>query len=340
MRLKNLAEACVAASALIVLANCSGTSASTSAAPAVEQDTRTGATVSSQDVGGFRVVPQKKAGCWGLKVCKVVLASYGDGGGEINVYSTKGKWLGQFGGGPGLATDKNGNTYASYGAGVGVFPLGAEKPSYILRAPYQIGAVSASSKGDVAAVGSYASAVSVILYKAGSTTPCNELSSVSFKFIHDTAFDKAGNIYVTGIGQGSQNPVGEIIGGCHAKTIKVLKLAISNPYFIEVDASGNIDIEDTTAKPFTIDQFHPKSTQPFNVVTLSGSGSQAPSITGFVLNKSNSTLWASSQEPSSVGAVLEYAFPAGGSPVAEFTCPASCEYFSGVATIPAQVPGP
>jgi hypothetical protein len=86
---------------------------------------------------------------------------------------------------------------------------------------------------------------SVSFYAKGSTSPCANVSSPYWARVFFGAFDASGDLFIDGVDPLGHVAVGEVLGGCKARSIKTLKTsnAIASPGGVQV-ADGHILIAD------------------------------------------------------------------------------------------------
>jgi hypothetical protein len=90
---------------------------------------------------------------------------------------------------------------------------------------------------------------SVSFYAKGSTSPCANVSSPYWARVYFGAFDASGDLFVDGLNPLGRVVVGEISGGCNARSIKTLKTSnkIISPGGVQV-ANGQLLIADQANK--------------------------------------------------------------------------------------------
>jgi hypothetical protein len=132
----------------------------------------------------------------------------------------------------GLATDAAESIYAvdSTDSAVLVYPKPYASIGLVLSDPHSSPNGVAVSSGGIVAVTSIFDPIShaagsVSIYAKGATSPCVTLSDPNWSEMAWDAFNRAGDLLVTGINADHTKAlVGEISGGCSAKSIRLLRV--------------------------------------------------------------------------------------------------------------------
>jgi hypothetical protein len=254
---------------------------------------------------------------------------------DIYLQTGKNKMVGQITGlsePDGLTADTAGNVYVANfsGSNVQVYaPPYTGAPALTLNDTGNgpVG-LAVSAQGIVAVAnctapsclnGSY----SVAFYAKNSTTPCATVVAdpTKFSYLSYPAFDHKGKLYVTGgYDSGSKyvTVVGEVKGGCNAKTIGLLKTnnTIRLATGIQVGKDNRIAIEDSCSGScssyiYTYDAPVKGSLgTPVSTTTLKN----PRTVVGFAFVASGKNLYTAEWNTSSSDIAGEYDYPAGGAP--------------------------
>jgi hypothetical protein len=162
----------------------------------------------------------------------------------------------------------------------------------------------------------------VSFYAKNSTTACETLVADPsiFSYVYGSAFDHAGNLYITGGAVGSNYTVlGEIKGGCSAKTIKVLSTTntINTAYGIQIDKAGRIAVLDSydISYPFSyIYTYNPPIKGSLGAPVSTTSLDVQNETTSFAFLASGKGFYATELGGMSTDYVDQYDYPAGGAP--------------------------
>jgi hypothetical protein len=173
---------------------------------------------------------------------------------------------------------------------------------------------------------------SVSFYAKGKTTPCVTVGNPAWESVYFDAFDSRGDLFVDGVGTSGKALVGEVVGGCQAKTIATLNVgsAILDPGGIQVTKADDIAILDGAS----IRTYKPpvKGSLGTPIATTELNGASSP--VSFAFTSTGKDLWtADAGLPGSE----EYAYPAGGSPIATITGSGLTEPI-GIVVTPIEVP--
>jgi hypothetical protein len=257
----------------------------------------------------------------------IFVTDYQSSIGFIDIYEEGGaqKMVGQIAGylPAGLAVDTSRNLYVANSASVPIFaPPYTGAPTLTLSDPgYYASGVAVSSRGlvGVANICGYPSCnlgtANVAFYAKDSTTPCAVVAGDPAQFtqiLYDT-FDSEGSLYVTAFDQSFNAVIGEVKGGCSAKTIKPLTTTntLYYPFGIRVDRFDRIAILNKGGSTYdTLDVYNrPKGGSlgtPTAVVDL-----VTPAYPiDFAFSESDGKVYTAEQ--GSGGLSGTYAYPAGG----------------------------
>jgi hypothetical protein len=282
----------------------------------------------------------------------------------VNIFLQRGKnkMVGQITGlnAPvGLAIDAQRNLYVAnaYGSNVPVYaPSYTKGPKLTLDDSGELpSGVAVSPQGLVAVVNACAAPScpppyysSITFYSKNATTPCATVSDPSkIAFMGgDGTFDDKGNFFITGYSNPSAALIGEITGGCKAKTITLLTTAnaITVALAIRVDKADRIAILQGYDGHQEIDAYDApqKGSLGNPVVTCPVTGIQGEPAEGsfdFAFLTSGHDIYTvtSYTNSSQPGVLLEYDYPAGGTYEKIRALPAP-EMPGGLAVAPALLP--
>ncbi len=308
-----------------MLAGCSGGNSQTASIPAALKETREQSSVSPEAKGGpliFVSFPQSNAV-------------------DIFLQARKNKMVGQITGlsqPVGLATDTSGNLYIANQSGTTVpvyAPPYKNPPKLILDdTGYLPQGVTVSPSGVVALANfcnhsGCTTEYTISFYTPNSTTPCANVP-VSRGVFGSLAFDDAENVFIAGQ-YDSQALIGEIKGGCKAKTARFLTTKNSLGPFasgVQIDKADRIAVLGLdTSIVYTYN--HPKNGSlgnPVSTTTLGGSSGAF----SFVFLASGRDLYANIN----LNSVSQYDYPTGGT--AEHAIAASSA--GGIAVTPPLIP--
>jgi hypothetical protein len=155
---------------------------------------------------------------------------------------------------------------------------------------------------------------SVSFFSNNATTPCVTVSDPAWSHVYFGAFDARGDLYVDGQDLAGNTLIGVVKGGCSAAHIETLSTSkpLGFPGGIGVTPRGDLAILDQLVA--AVDTYKPpvglKLGAPVATTPLTDGGGN------LIFARSGTTLWTLS---SNVGPVLEYAYPAGGSPLVTIT---------------------
>lgn len=252
----------------------------------------------------------------------------------------------------GIATDSHSNLYVADtdANDVEVFaPPYRQGPSSILATPAQWPVDAAVAKnGTVAAIiicqasGSRCGAPGSVEFfaSAHAKMPCASVSGgTKISRLLWAGFDASDTLYVAGVENYATAAIGEIAGGCHATSLKILIPSVSIAFAsgIQVDPHGRIAILNSlgfSGAP-QIDVFAPPKRGSRNLRLLSQNELQDSSIvSSFALSKDGAYLFTAEPHYS-----LEYPYPGGGASTGQFVPPPSGgDLIEGVAVTPAALP--
>jgi hypothetical protein len=157
---------------------------------------------------------------------------------------------------------------------------------------------------------------SVSFYAKGKTKPCKTVSNSSFEEVYFGAFDAKGDFFVSGFSTSGTVLIGEVVGGCNAKTITPLKISnsIEFPGGVQVTKAGDIAIDDQEG--FAIYTYKPPVKgslgKPVSTTPLTGSGDPV----SYSFTSTEKDLWTADAADADAN---EFAYPKGGSPVTSIT---------------------
>jgi hypothetical protein len=253
---------------------------------------------------------------------KAALIVSDSGTGDVDVFSTKGKLVATIPGfaePQGMAGTKAGSFYVANTA-ASTIPLYKNDYKTVLATlsdpnEYPVDVSYEETAGIVAVtniVSTSDGAGSVSFYAKGKTKPCVTVGSSAWHNLYFDAFDSKGNLFVDGLDTSGNGLVGEIAGGCKAKTIVTLKAgnSVAFPGPIQVTGKDDIAIEDQgnetiyTYKPPVKDSLG----NPIATTLLGGANDPV----AFAFTSSGEDLWA---VDAGRDVLDEYAYPAGGSPI-------------------------
>jgi hypothetical protein len=153
---------------------------------------------------------------------------------------------------------------------------------------------------------------SVSFYAKGKTTPCKTVSSTNWGRVYFGAFNTKGTLFIDGEDPSGNVLVGEVTGGCSAKTITTLKVsnAITFPGGVEVTKTGDIAIGDQSGAAVYTYKPPIKGSlgAPVTTTPLTGASDDVT----FSFTSTLKDLWTAD---AGLAAGEEYAYTAGGSPV-------------------------
>jgi hypothetical protein len=251
----------------------------------------------------------------------------------------------------GLATDTARNLYiinstASVNDVLVYAPPYTGPPTLTLSdSAYFPGDVAVSAMG-VVAVMNFCSAAScapgnVTLYAKNSSTPCATVAdATNFAIVEFGAFDEKGNLYIDGQSSSSSPVIGEVKGGCGAKTITALTTAntLNDPGGIHVDKKGRIGIFEGlppgSGPPVIYSYRHSKMRSLGNpILTSPLPGTHCCDSNDFAFQGSGANVYVADYID---GIASEYAYPSGGSVEKTISVGPSAPF--GVAVTPSVVP--
>jgi hypothetical protein len=253
---------------------------------------------------------------------KAALIVSDSGTGDVDVFSTKGKVVATITGfaePQGMTGTKAGSFYVANTAASNI-PLYRNDYKTLIATlsdpnEYPVDVSYEESAGVVAVtniVSTSNGAGSVSFYAKGKTTPCVTIGSSAWHNLYFDAFDSKGNLFIDGLDNSGNGLVGEIAGGCSAKTITTLKLgnSVAFPGPIQVTNKDDIVIDDQGTT--TIYTYKPpvKGSLGKPIATTPLGGASDP--TAFAFTSSGKDLWT---VDAGLDTLDEYAYPAGGSPV-------------------------
>jgi hypothetical protein len=148
---------------------------------------------------------------------------------------------------------------------------------------------------------------SVSFYAKDTTKPCVTVAGSAWSRVYFGAFDAAGNFYIDGENSSGKVLLGVVAGGCSARSITTLKstIRIDFPGFVAVSPADKLIIgDDVTLYTFDL-PVKGLLGPPIAKTILKDAGD----LTALAFTASGKDLWTISSQ------ALEYAYPAGGSPV-------------------------
>ena len=244
-------------------------------------------------------------------------------GGDIYAFSPKGKVIAKIAGvSGGLAGTKAGNFYVTNTSHNSILLYKSDYKTLLatLSDPNEFPvAVSYEETTGIVGVTNIVSTSNgpgtVSFYAEGKTTPCATVGNPTWARVYFDAFDSKGDLFVDGEDTSGKTVVGEIAGGCKAKTITLLKAGnvIAFPGPVQVTKDDDIAVGDQggavyTYKPPVQDSLG----APIATTPLTG----ASDVMAFAFGSSGKDLWTADV---GLGAADEYPYPVGGSPVFRIT---------------------
>lgn len=171
----------------------------------------------------------------------------------------------------------------------------------------------------------------VSLYAEGKTTPCATVGNPAWVRVYFDAFDSKGRLFVDGEDTAGKTVVGEITGGCKAKTIATLKVGnvIAFPGPVQVTKDDDVAVGDQGGAIYTYKPPERGSLgAPIATTPLTG----ASDVMAFAFGTTGKDLWTADV---GLGVADEYKYPAGGSPVFGITGLTGPD---GVVVMPVDIP--
>jgi hypothetical protein len=244
----------------------------------------------------------------------------------IYAYSTKGKLVAKIisglSGPEGMTGTKTGSFYVANTTSSNVLLYKNDYKTVLatLTDPYEypvdvsyeettgmVGVANSTSTSDGAGTVSF--------YARGKTRPCVTVGNSAWGRVYFDAFDSKGNLFVNGLSTSGSTLVGEVTGGCKAKTITTLKLGtpIAFPGAVQITKNDDIAILNSvystisTYKPPVNGSLGPPITTPLNGMTFPAS---------FAFTSTGKRLWTA--DMASVVAD-DYTYPVGGVPIFGFS---------------------
>ncbi len=260
---------------------------------------------------------------------------------DVYAYSTKGKLVATLTGfsePQGMGGTKAGSFYVANTGDSNILEYSdAFKLTATLKDPnqYPVGASYDEATGVVGVtniISTSDGAGSVSFYAKGKTTPCATISNSNWGRVYFGAFNSRGDFFIDGEDPDGNVIVGKITGECSAKSITTLSVgnSIFFPGGIQITKQDKIVIDDQEGA--AVYTYNPpvKGSLGQPVATTPLSGVSDP-VT-FALTNNVMDLWTAD---AGLEASQEFAYPAGGSPVASIT---GLVEPIGVVVTPAEVP--
>jgi hypothetical protein len=242
----------------------------------------------------------------------------------------------------GLTTDSAGNLYVanSQDANVLVYSQPYKSVSLTLSEPgrYPLD-VAVSKTGLVAVMNPTAPSGpgNVTFYKKGSTSACANVSDSNWNEMSFGAFDASGNLFVDGVDRDGNPLVGELSGGCAAKSVTALSVGntLSGVAGVQV-VHGNILILNQNYATFTpeIYTYAPPSGGSLGSPIATTKLSAGIEMEGFAMTQDDRDLWIAHSDVAY--GRIEYTY-SGGRFVKSFNEP-GLETAYGIAVNPAASP--
>jgi hypothetical protein len=242
----------------------------------------------------------------------------------------------------GLTTDSAGNLYVanSQDANVLVYSQPYKSVSLTLSEPgrYPLD-VAVSKTGLVAVMNPTAPSGpgNVTFYKKGSTSACANVSDSNWNEMSFGAFDASGNLFVDGVDRDGNPLVGELSGGCAAKSVTALSVGntLSGVAGVQV-VHGNILILNQNYATFTpeIYAYAPPSGGSLGSPIATTKLSAGIEMEGFAMTQDDRDLWIAHSDVAY--GRIEYTY-SGGRFVKSFNEP-GLETAYGIAVNPAASP--
>ena len=242
----------------------------------------------------------------------------------------------------GITTDSSGNLYVanSQDANVLVYSQPYKSVSLTLSEPgrYPLD-VAVSKTGLVAVMNPTAPSGpgNVTFYKKGSTSECANVSDSNWNEMSFGAFDASGNLFVDGVDRDGNPLVGEISGGCAAKSVTALSVGntMSGVAGVQV-VHGNILILNQNYATFapTIYTYAPPSGGSLGSPIATTKLSAGIEMESFAMTQNDRDLWIAHSDVAY--GRIEYTYP-GGRFVKSFNEPGLVTAY-GIAVNPAASP--
>ncbi len=258
----------------------------------------------------------------------------------IYVFSPKGKVIAKIAGvSGGIAGTKSGDFYVTNTAHNSVLLYKNDYKTLLatLTDPNEFPvAVSYEETTGIVGVANIASTSNgpgtVSFYAEGKTTPCVTVGNPAWERVYFDAFDSKGDLFVDGEDTSGKTIVGEITGGCKAKTIGSLKVGnvIAFPGAVQVTKDEHIAVSDQEGGHIYTYKLPVKGSLGAPIATTSLTG--ASDVMAFAFGSTGKDLWTADV---GLGAADEYTYPAGGSPVFAITGLTAPD---GIAVMPVDVP--
>jgi len=217
----------------------------------------------------------------------------------------------------GLATDSAGNLYVanSQDANVLVYSQPYKSVGLTLNEPgrYPLD-VAVSKAGLVGVMNPTAPSGpgNVTFYKKGSTSACANVSDSNWNEMSFGAFDASGNLFVDGVDRDGNPLVGEVSGGCAAKSVTTLRVGntLSGVVGVQV-VHGNILILNQNYATFTpeIYTYAPPSGGSLGSPIATTKLSAGIEMEGFAMTRDDRDLWIAHSDVAY--GRIEYAYPGG-----------------------------
>jgi catechol 2,3-dioxygenase-like lactoylglutathione lyase family enzyme len=158
----------------------------------------------------------------------------------------------------------------------------------------------------------------VSFYAKGKTTPCVTVGSPAWGRVYFDAFDSKGNLFVDGQDPSGNTLIGEITGGCKAKTITTLKVGnvITFPGGVQVAKNDDLVVDDQSGAMVYTYKPPVRGSLGAPIVTTPLTGASDP--VSLVFTSTGKNLWT---VDAGLDVLDEYAYPAGGSPIGSISGP-------------------
>lgn len=217
----------------------------------------------------------------------------------------------------GLTTDSAGNLYVanSQDANVLVYSQPYKSVSMTLNEPgrYPLD-VAVSKNGLVGVMNPTAPSGpgNVTFYKKGSTSACANVSDSNWNEMSFGAFDAAGNLFVDGVDRDGNPLVGEVSGGCAAKSVTTLSVGntMSGVAGVQV-VHGNVLILNQNYATFApeIYTYAPPSGGSLGSPIATTKLSAGIEMEGFAMTRDDRDLWIAHSDVAY--GRIEYTYPGG-----------------------------
>jgi catechol 2,3-dioxygenase-like lactoylglutathione lyase family enzyme len=247
-------------------------------------------------------------------------------GGDIYAFSPKGKVIAKIAGvSGGLAGTKAGNFYVTNTSHNSILLYKSDYKTLLatLSDPNEFPvAVSYEETTGIVGVTNVISTSdgpgTVSFYAKGKTTPCVTVGSPAWGRVYFDAFDSKGNLFVDGQDPSGNTLIGEITGGCKAKTITTLKVGnvITFPGGVQVAKNDDLVVDDQSGAMVYTYKPPVRGSLGAPIVTTPLTGASDP--VSLVFTSTGKNLWT---VDAGLDVLDEYAYPAGGSPIGSISGP-------------------